>query len=274
MESRIGIIAGSGRFPLQALDMARDRGLTCVVAAIRGEAAPELEPKADAFAWFGTAELVKLIAFFKERNVREIILVGKVEPRTLFRKDLHDEVLARLLAQAKDETSTSVLESLIEFLGTQGIVVLDPSFFLEPYFCGEGVLTRIAPSPEILKDIEFGWTRAKSVADLDIGQTLVVKNKAIVAVEDAEGTDETIKRAGRLAGEGAVVLKVGRTRQDMRIDVPAVGLKTMKGLVGIRAAALAIEARNVLFFQKGESLEMADANGITVVAGKQGTWTK
>jgi hypothetical protein len=117
-----------------------------------------------------------------------------------------------------------------------------------------------------MEDIEFGWAQAKVVADLDIGQTVVVKDKAIVAVEGMEGTDETIKRAGRLAGEGVVAIKVGRTQQDMRIDVPAVGLETMRSLAIVRAAALSFEAQKVLFFDKEEALALADANRISVIA--------
>ena len=268
MGPRIGIIAGSGRFALQALDMAKGLGYVCVVAGIRGEALPELKIKADAFEWVGTDELFKLLTFFKGQDVREAVLVGKVEPRVLIQKDLQDEELARLLVQAKDKTPTAVLSSLIEYLAAQGIAVIDPTFLLDPFFCPEGVLTGTAPSTGMLEDIGFGWPLAKAVADLDIGQTVIVKSRAIVAVEGMEGTDETIKRAGRLAGEGLTVLKTRRTRQDPRIDLPAVGLETIKSLLKVRAAALCIEANGVAFFQKEEALALADGHGIVVMAKK------
>jgi DUF1009 family protein len=268
MGQRIGIIAGAGCFPLQALDMAKAQGYTCVVAGIRGEALPDLKIKADAFEWVGTDELFKLLTFFKSQDVHETFLVGKVEPRILVRKDLQDDELARLLSRTKDRTPSAVLRSLIEYLETRGIAVKDPSFLLEPFFCAEGVLTRTQPSAEIREDIGFGWPLAKAVADLDIGQTVIVKDKAVVAVEGMEGTDETIRRAGRLAGEGLVVLKTRRTRQDPRIDVPAVGLETVKGLARIRAAALCIEAPGVAFFQKEDALALADEHGLAVLAKK------
>jgi len=266
MGARLGIIAGSGRFPLQALEMAKGLGYDCVVAGIRGEALPELKLRADAFEWVGTNELDKLLTFFKERGVLETVFVGKVEPRVLVQKDLQDEALARLLARAENRTPTAILTTLIDHLSAHGLTVKDPAFLLKPFFCPEGVLTKTGPSDAVLEDIAFGSPLAKAVADLDIGQTLVVKNRAVVAVEGLEGTDETIRRAGRLAGEGLTALKARRTRQDPRIDLPAVGLETIKSLVKARGAALCIEALGVALFQKEEALALADENGIAVVA--------
>jgi hypothetical protein len=266
MGPRIGIIAGSGRFALQALEGAKSQGYACVVAGIRGEALPELKVAADAFEWVGPTELDKLLTFFKSQGVAETVFVGKVEPRTLVRRDGLDEGLARLLSQMKDRTPTAVLRTLIEVLTAHGIRVKDPSFLLEPFFCPPGQLSAAAPTPAVQEDAAFGWTLARAIADLDIGQTIVVKDKAIVAVEGMEGTDETIRRAGRLAGEGIVVVKACRSRQDMRIDMPAVGLETLKNLVAARAAALVFEAGRIPFFQKDEALALADANGIAVLA--------
>ena len=266
MGPRIGIIAGSGRFPLEALNIAKSLGFTCVVAGIRGEALPEIKLQADVFEWVGTDELFKLLTFFKSQDVRETVLVGKVEPRVLVQKDLQDSELARLLVKAKDRTPTTVLSTLIDYLAAQGVTVKDPTFLLESFFCPEGVLSRGTPSPEVVDDIEFGWPLAKTVADLDIGQTVVVKGRAIVAVEGMEGTDEAIRRAGRLAGDGVTALKSRRTRQDPRIDLPAIGLETIRNLVKIRAAALCFEALGVAFFQKEEALALADEHGLAVMA--------
>jgi DUF1009 family protein len=238
------------------------------VAGIRGEAVPELKKKADMFLWVGPAELASIITFFKGQNIRKAVLVGKVEPRILLQKEGHDEAAAQLLAKAKDKRPTTVLGSLIAFLASQGICIEDPSFLLKSYLCPEGVLSKKLPGLNVLEDIDFAWGLAKAIADLDIGQTVVVKDMAIVAVEGMEGTDETIKRAGGLAGEGIVAVKVGRSFQDFRMDVPAVGLETMKSLVKARASAIAFEALKVPFFQKKEALALADANGITVIARK------
>lgn len=268
MGTRIGIIAGSGHFPLQAVEMAQSRGYACAVAGIRGEAVPELKKKADVFTWVRPAELAKLVTFFKSHNIRKAVLVGKVEPQILFQKDGRDEAFAQLLADIKDKRPIPVLGSFIAFLASQGIDVKNPMFLLKPYFCPEGVLTKTPPGLKVLEDVDFGWGPAKAIADLDIGQTIVVKDRAIVAVEGMEGTDAAIIRAGRLAGEGTVAVKVGRSSQDFRIDVPAVGLETMKSLVKVKASALAFEALKVPFFQKKEALALADANGIAVIAGK------
>jgi UDP-2,3-diacylglucosamine hydrolase len=269
MGSRIGIIAGSGQFPLEALDAARKQGYDCVVAGIRGEAAPGLKLKAENFEWIGISEFEKLIAYFKRMDVREVVFVGKVEPNSLFRKENRGGALASFLAQLKDKTPTSLLAAIFGLLSARGFSVKDPGFLLGPFLCPEGVLGRVEPSARIAADIEFGWPIAAAVSDLEIGQTVAVKEKAIVAVESMEGTDETVKRAGRLAGDGTVVVKAGRSRQDMRIDVPAVGLATVRGLARIQAAALCIEADRVAFFQKTEALAVADANGMAVVARKR-----
>jgi hypothetical protein len=265
MGQRLGIIAGSGAFPLQAVAEAGNLGYVCVVAGLRGAADEALKLRADAFEWIGPAEIAKLVAFFKDQGVREAILVGKVEHRSVFRKDLGDEAAA-LLAGLRERTPTALLQAVVGYLEAQGIAVKDPAFLLRPHLCPAGVLGGMEPGPDAAADVEFGWPLAKRLADLDIGQTIVVKGRAVVAVEGMEGTDETIARSLRLAGPGVVVIKVGRTRQDTRFDVPAVGLATMRALVRARAAALAIEAGTMPFFQRDESLALADANGIAVIA--------
>ena len=267
MGRRIGLIAGSGRFPLQALAGARAQGYDCVVAGIRGEAAPELKAAAEAFEWVGATELDKLVSFFKAQGVTETVLAGKVEPRTLVRKDLRDGDLARLLSQMKDRTPTAVLRRLFEFLTAQGIKVMDPSFLLAPYLASPGRLSRTEPAASVLADAAFGWRLARAAADLEIGQTVVVKDGTIVAVEGMEGTDEAIRRAGRLAGEGIVAVKAARRRQDCsRPDWPVGAFETVRTLVGVRAAALVFEAAAVPFFQKDEALALADEHGLVVLA--------
>jgi len=268
MGTRIGIIAGSGRFPGQALESVKGLGYECVVAAIKDETMPEVAMAADSVEWFGIGELGKLTAFLKGRDVREVLVLGKIRPQALYDRGGHDELTAGLLARLGDRSPTAVLSALIEFLREQGITVVDPTFLLKAHVCPEGVLTKAGPAPNVQADIDFGWRFAKAIADLDIGQTIVVKDRAVVAVEGMEGTDETIRRAGRLAGHGLVAVKVGRSGQDMRIDVPAVGLETLRNLVRVRAAALCIEADVVPLFQREESLALAEANGIAVLAKK------
>jgi len=259
------LIAGAGDFPLAALTEAKKLGYFCAVAGLRGAAAAELKQEADAFEWIGPAELEKLVSFFQSCRIREAVMVGKVEHRTIFRKDLQDEGLASLLAHLPDQTASALLKSLIDYLQVRGVSVLDPSMFLAPYYCPEGVLGTAAVSEAVEAEAAFGWPLAKTLADLDIGQTLVVKGRAVVAVEGMEGTDETIRRGALLAGDGIVVLKAGRTRQDMRIDVPMVGPETVRTLAKARAAALVIEAGRVPFFRKEKALELAARAGVAVL---------
>ncbi|MCX6565647.1 MAG: UDP-2,3-diacylglucosamine diphosphatase LpxI [Candidatus Aminicenantes bacterium] len=265
MGTRIGLIAGGGDFPLQALAEAKKRGCFCAVAALRGAATDELKREADAFEWFGPAELEKLVSFFKSHEIRDAVMLGKVEHRTIFQKDLQDEGLAPLLACLPDRSATTLLQSLIGYLQAHGLAVLDPSEFLAPFFCPEGILGAAAVSEAVGADAAYGWPLAKILADSDIGQTLVVKDRAVVAVEGMDGTDETIRRGANLAGDGVVVLKAGRTRQNARIDMPTVGLETMRTLAKARAAALVIEAARVPFFQKEEALELAARAGVAVL---------
>jgi DUF1009 family protein len=266
MGERIGLIAGAGNFPLLALAEAKKQGYSCVVAGLRGEARPEIGTGAEAFDWFTAAELSRLTAFFKERGIRRVLLAGKIDPRTVFGLEAPDAAFQALLVKAPDRTPSGMIGALIEYLAGHGLAVIDPEAWLAPYFCSPGVLTTVAPSARVLADIEFGWARARRLADEDIGQTLAVKDRTVVAVEGLEGTDEAIKRAGRLAGDGIVVLKVARTRQDMRIDVPAVGAETLRSLIRVRAAALCVEAGRVPFFEREESLALAEANRIAVLA--------
>jgi DUF1009 family protein len=264
MGRRLGVIAGGGEFPLRAVAEIRRTGAWCAVAGVRGAAAEDLKRTADAFEWVGPTELRKLVDFFRSRDVRDVVLVGKVEHR-LVTGGL-DEGLAALVAGLPDLKPTTLLRTVVERLEAEGLSVLDPGFLLRPYLCPAGVLGRVEPTAEVLSDIEFGFPLAKSLADLDIGQTLVVKRRAVVAVEGMEGTDATIRRSFDLAGEGVVVIKVGRTVQDMRLDVPAVGRETVRSLVEARAAALCIEAATTPFFQKEEAVALADGRGLALLA--------
>jgi len=267
MGERIGLIAGAGESPLLALEEAARLGLECVVAGIRGEAQEALKARAAAFEWIGLTELDKLVSFFKRQSVRRAVMAGAIDPKAVLQpQETMDDALFQLIAQIRDKTPTRLIQTLIDYLGSQGVAVVDPSFLLQPYFCPPGLLGSAPPTPAILEDIEFGWERARRLADEDVGQTLIVKDRAVVAVEGMEGTSETIERAGRLAGPGLVAIKVARTRQDPRIDIPAVGLDTIRRLVKVRAAGLCFEAGRMPFFQKEEALAIADQAGLAVLA--------
>lgn len=265
MGRRIGIIAGSGTFVSGVVSELRRRGTRCVVLAIKGESSPRLEDAADALLAVKPGEFRRAIAFFKKHRVTRLLLLGKVWPGVVFRRQNFDVETWRQLEKIKERSASGVLEAAIAFLETQGFKVLSPAPFLAPFFYRPGVLTRSAPSEAALEDIRFGLGIAGQLADLEIGQTLVVKGSVVVAIEGTEGTDRAILRGGRLAGPGSVVIKAGRTTQDMRVDVPAVGLDTVKALLRARGAALAIEAGKVALFQREEAVSLADAHGASIV---------
>jgi len=268
MGRRLGIIAGSGKFPFYFLQEAQNLGYSCVVAGIKGEAENDLENKADVFEWIDIDGIFKLITFFKNQGVNEAVFAGKVDHRKIYKEGKLGKALLGLLAKGKDRSPTAIIETAIGFLYKKGIEIIEPTKFITSAFCDEGILTRKRPSREEDEDIAFGWDIARKIADLDIGQTVVVKDKAVVAVEGMEGTDEAIKRGGLIAGEGAVVVKVSRTLQDPRIDLPVVGLNTVESLVEAKAGALCFEAQYVPFFQREKAVSLADANRISIVAKK------
>jgi UDP-2,3-diacylglucosamine hydrolase len=267
MGSRIGIVAGSGRFPGRAVEEALKRGLDCAVVSVSGAPSKDFPVSKDVFLAAGPGDLEKITSFFRDRDITDILLAGKVDPATLLDPAALDREARTLFASLGSERGPEVvLQVLIEYLARQGLRVIDPRPFLEPHFCGPGVLTAATPSPRILRDMEFGWTRARTLSDLDVGQTLVVRQGMVIAVEGLEGTDKTLERAGKLAGPGIVAVKVGRTRQDPRIDLPAVGLETVRILIDVHGAALCFEAKTVPFFDREEAVRLADEAGLAIVA--------
>ncbi len=269
MGPRIGLIAGAGEFPLSVLEEARRRGFYCAVLAVAEGASPDLESRADAWKRTGSGRVEEALAFFREQGVEDIVFAGKIDPSDLFRPETQDETARRAMAALPDRRPATLIRAAIDLLARRGFRVADPAPFLENLMCPEGTLTPAGVSEQAAADIAFGWPLVRVIADLDIGQTLVVKNGTVVAVEGLEGTDEAIRRAGRLAGPGTVVLKAARTRQDLRIDLPAAGLTTVRSLVEARASALCLEAGRVVFFQRDEALALAGSAGLAVV-GRRG----
>jgi len=268
MGQRIGIIAGSGEFPFLVLREAQKSGYFSVVAGIRGEAKAELQDEADEFEWIDVGDVLKLISYFKRNGVDEAILAGKVDPRVIYNKKKFSNSSLSLLAQIKDKRPVSIIKTIIDFMAKEGVEIIDPSAFISSCFCQEGILTETQLLPDVKEDIAFGWEIAKTIADLDIGQTVIVKDKTVVALEGMEGTDEAVERGGRIAGEGTVVVKVSRSSQDARIDLPAVGLSTVQSLVKAKSKALCLEAGKMPFFQKNEAISLANANKISIIAKK------
>ncbi|MDP3921543.1 MAG: UDP-2,3-diacylglucosamine diphosphatase LpxI [Candidatus Omnitrophota bacterium] len=266
----LGIIAGNGRFPILAAQQAREQGFRVVLCAVEKEADPVLEEMVDCCQWVKVGALKKLTDFFSKEGVEEAIMAGKIEKVRLFQGNVQPDLeMVKVLMKTRDFKDDSLLSGIADYLEGRGIRLLDSTTFLKGALPGPGVLGKKKPSKEIMEDMAFGFHMAKSVSGLDIGQTVVVKKKAILAVEAIEGTDQAIRRGGILGGDNIVVVKVAKPNQDMRFDVPAVGLQTMEALVECRASAFAFEASKTLFLDQTEFLRMADAHKIAIVGWQE-----
>jgi len=264
---KIGLIAGNRKFPIIFCEAAKKRGYYIVAVAIKGDANPGLKKYVDKIYWLGLNEFRRLFKIFKAEDVTKIVMAGQINPQRLFSKEIEkDAELRDLLASIKDKKADTIFGAIAQKLNGFGFELLDSTTFIEDYLPKKGILTKKEPDFSEWEDIYFGLDLAKEIAYLDVGQTVAVKKKAVVAVEALEGTDNLIRRAGRIAGAGIVVVKVSKPQQDMRFDIPVVGLNTLKNLIKIKARCLAIEAGKTLFIDKEPSIALADKKGIVIVA--------
>jgi DUF1009 family protein len=263
---KIGLIAGSGKFPLMVAESAKQRGLQVVAVAHKGETVSELAEKVDDITWVGLGQFGHLISAFKSKEVKHVLMAGAITKTNVFsdvRPDLKGlAVLGKLLVLHDDD----ILRAVARELEKEGIIVISSATYLPELLAPRGCLTRRKPRKEELEDIEFGWMVAKELGRLDIGHCVVVRRKTVLAVEAIEGTNKTILRGGELAKERAVVVKVCKPSQDLRFDLPAVGLDTVKVMKSVDATVLAIEAGKTLVFDRDEMIDLADANGIAIVS--------
>jgi DUF1009 family protein len=274
---RIGLIAGNGTFPLLVLDAARARGFDVVVAAIKEEASPEIESRGAASVhWLSLGELSKLIEIFQREGVRRAIMAGQVKHKQIFSAIRPDWRLAKLLLSLTTRNTDSLLGAVATVLADEGITLESSTALLEPLLVKSGVLTRRAPTAQEHKNIEYGRAVARELAQHDIGQTVVIAESACVAVEAMEGTDATIERAGQimasLRGDASTlsraltVVKIAKPNQDMRFDVPVIGVKTIEMMQAAGATCLAVDAGKCLLLDGEKILDAANASGIAVVA--------
>lgn len=263
---RIGLIAGSGRFPVLFAETARRRGVEVVAVAHRGETDPELERVVVQITWIHPGELDAMIAALKAAGARRAVMVGGIAKPRLFREFRPDAralaVMARL-GQLRDDT---VLRAVAAELEGEGIAVVPSTLYLQEIVPAAGVLSARQPSPGEWLDIRFGFRAAKVIGQFDIGQSVIVRSGAIIAVEGIEGTDATIRRAGQLANGDIVLVKVCKPKQDTRFDLPAVGPGTIEALAQVRGRAVALEAGRTIILDRAEMLGRADAADIAVVA--------
>ena len=263
--SRIGLIAGNHKFPIIFADQAKKRNYSVVAIAIKGEANPRLSNHVEKVYWLRLNEFSKVSQLFKKEKITEVAMVGQVSPRQLFRPQIRNSPeLRNLLDSLKDKRADTIFGAIAKKLEEQGMHVLDSTFLLGDFLPRKQVLTKNQPSFSHWEDIYLGLNIAKEIASLDIGQTVAIKDKAIVAVEALEGTDSLIKRAGKITQRGVIITKVSKPDQDMRFDVPVVGMNTIKSLVRARAAGLAIEAEKTLFIDQKPALKLADKKGLFV----------
>ena len=265
----IGLIAGNGTFPLLALDAARRLGHQVTIIAIKEEASPALaeaaerEPRAF-IEWVSAGQLGRAIATLERRGVCQALMAGQVKHVSLF-SIVPDRTMLSVLLKLKARNTDSLISAIAGVLEEHGIGLLDSTSFLTPLLAKPGTLTRRAPTSDEQSDFAFGYRMAEVIAGIDVGQTIAVKDAAVVAVEAMEGTDEVIARAGRLAGPGVRIVKVAKPNQDMRFDVPVVGVSTIERMRVARASALSIDAGKTLVLDGDEFLRAADGAGIAIV---------
>jgi len=262
-----GLIAGNGRFPFLVLQGARSQGIEMAVIAIKEEADPELAALARKLHWVSLGELSKTIDLLHQEGVTQAVMAGQVKHNKIFSAIRPDWKLAKLLFALPKKNTDSLIGAVARVLEDEGIRLVDSTVFLKPLLSELGVLTSRAPSEEESSDMAYGLGLARKIADMDIGQTIVVSSQACVAVEAMEGTDETIARAARIAaGKPLVVVKVSKPKQDMRFDVPVVGLPTIATMKACGATALAIDARRTLLFDREALIAAADQARIAIRA--------
>ena len=267
---RIGLIAGNGRFPFLVLDAARAQGHDVTIVAAREETFPELNDAAKrhgaAIHWISLGQLGKCISLLRDAGVTHAVMAGQVKHTKIFSSGIiPDLTFLSVLRQLTSKNTDGLIGAVANVLHERGIELMDSTSLLQPLLARPGVLTKRAPSDEEQTDFDFGCRMADVIAGLDIGQTIAVKHQAVVAVEAMEGTDDVIARAGRLAGPGVRIVKVSKPKQDMRFDVPVVGVATMEAMRAAGANALSVDAGKTLMIDGDAVIAVADEAGITVV---------
>jgi hypothetical protein len=262
-----GLIAGNGDFPFLVLEGARSRGIEMAVVAIREEASPELERVAKRLHWVSLGELSRTIELLHQEGVKRAVMAGQVKHNKIFSAIRPDWRLAKLLFSLPAKNTDSLIGAIAGVLGEEGIELVNSTKFLGPLLPEAGVLTKRAPNDSEAADIAYGHKVARQIAGLDLGQMVVVRDRACVAIEAMEGTDETIERAARITGgQKLVVVKVSKPLQDMRFDVPVVGLKTIEVMRKANATALAIDAGRTLLFDRDDLIRAANDAEIAIEA--------
>lgn len=275
---RYGLIAGNGRFPFMVAAGARRAGVALSVAAIREETDPAIEQEVERLTWIGIGQLGKLIRFFKSEGVEQAIMAGQVKHVQIFSRAVPDARMLKLLLRLPRRNTNSLIGAVAAELASEGIELIDSTYFLQDYLPVAGTLTQRQPNAAERGDLEYGLEIAREMAGLDLGQTIVVRGRACVAIEAMEGTDETIRRAGellrgrqaqkrlRLTSGVLTVLKLSKPDQDMRFDVPVIGVPTIETMIAAGATCLCISSGKTLMFDRDELIAKANKHKLTIVA--------
>ena len=267
---KIGLIAGNGRFPFLVLDAARSLGYEVTIIALKEEASSAIEeaaarePRA-ALHWISIGQLGAFLQILKDAGLTQAVMAGQVKHIKIFGGFVPDLTAMSLLSRVKAMNTDALIAAVADLMREHGVELINSTAFLEPLLAGAGQLSQRAPNEAERKSLEFGYRMADAIAGLDIGQTIAVKHQAVVAVEAMEGTDETIGRAGHLAGDGVIIVKVAKPNQDMRFDVPVVGLATMQAMRVAGATVLSLDAGRTLIFDREAFFASANEAGIAVI---------
>jgi DUF1009 family protein len=266
----IGLIAGNGRFPFLVLDAARAMGHQVTVIAIKEEASKDIEeaaarPPEAGVHWVSIGQLGTFLEILEDNNITQAVMAGQVKHIKIFGGFVPDLTAMSLMGRLKGMNTDALIGAVADLMRERGVELVNSARFLEPLLAGEGQLSSRAPDASERRDLEFGYRMADAIAGLDIGQTIAVKHQAVVAVEAMEGTDETIARAGHLAGDGVAIIKVAKPNQDMRFDVPIVGLATIQAMRIAGAKVLSVDAGRTLIFDRDAFFASANEAGIAVI---------
>lgn len=262
---KFGLIAGNGNFPFLVVEGAKKSGAALVVVAINEETDPRVDAIAEKVIWVGIGQLGKMISFFKNEGVTKAMMAGQVKHVQIFSGSLPDVRMLKMLWNLPKRNTDSLIGGIADEMAKEGIELIDSTYFLQDHLAQEGVLTKRKPNEIEQENIEYGLRIAGEIARLDLGQTIVVRAKACVAIEAMEGTDATIARAGELANGKLTVIKIAKPDQDMRFDVPVVGVPTIETMIKAGATCLSITAGKTLIFDREEMVTLADSNKICVI---------
>ncbi len=262
---KFGLIAGNGKFPFHVIEGAKKAGAALSVVAIKEETDKQIEEAAEKVLWVGIGKLGKMLAFFKKEGVSKVMMAGQVKHVQIFSGALPDVKMLKMLWNLPQRNTDSLIGGIADAMDREGIELIDSTFFTKEYMAEEGVLTRREPNETEKANLEYGIRIANEIARMDLGQTIVVRASACVAIEAMEGTDAVIKRAGEIANGKLTVVKVAKPNQDMRFDVPVVGLPTIEAMIQAGVTCLSVTAEKTLLFDRDEMLKRADEHKICVI---------